>query len=379
MGLKRTIGRRYARFMPYILRQWSALVNILLLTVIAAAVTTLMPWPLKILVDYAIGDSGLPLPVVEFLGFLSLQPTPLLLIIVASIASLGLFVLNSVLDIVTTWQWSAASQRMVYELAADIFSRLQRLSLRFLNKNTVGDSLGRMTVDNWCVFNITQALLVTPVSNLFTLLMIGIVAWQMDPQLTVLSLVMSPLLAASAVYFGNRLLQSARHNREAQTSVMAFVHQTLTALPVVQAFGSEQRNRLHYRQLSDHAVSRSQSNVLLRNSFVLLNGLTMTIGAAIVLYVGGLRVLSGALTLGSLLVFVAYMKTLQSAIESLLKTWATLKTTEANMDRVLEILDADDEVRDAPGAIVLPAHVAAKSGRLTPVSYTHLTLPTITE
>ena len=183
------MGYRYSRLMPYVRRQWSALAVILLLTVIAAAVTTLMPWPLKILVDYAIGDSGLPLPAGEFLGFLSLQPTPLLLVVAASLASLGLFALNSALDVGITWFWSATSQRMVYDLAADIFSRLQRLSQLFHSQRTVGDSLGRMTVDNWCVFSITQGLLITPASNLFTLLMIGIVAWQMDPQLTLLSLV----------------------------------------------------------------------------------------------------------------------------------------------------------------------------------------------
>ena len=351
--------------MPYIRRQWSALVVILLLTIAGAAVSVLMPWPLKILVDYAIGVSDLPVSAGELLAYFSLQPTPLLLIFLASIASLGLFALNSAIDIGINWYWSATGQRMVYDLAADIFNRLQRLSLLFHNKRTVGDSLGRMTADNWCVLNIAQGLLITPASDLFTLLLIGIVAWQMDPELTLLSLVLSPVLAASAFYFGDRLRQRAKKNREAQSSVMAFVHQTLTALPVVQAFGSEQRNRRYYRQLSSHAVSRSQSNVLVRNSFSLLNGLTITTGAAIVLYVGGMRVISGALTLGSLLVFIAYMKTLQGAVESLLKTYGNLKTTEANMDRVLEILDADEEIRDAPGALVLPGHVAGKSGAIS--------------
>ena len=351
--------------MPYIRRQWSALVVILLLTMIGAAVSVLTPWPLKILVDYALGDSGLPVSAGELLAYFSLHPTPLLLIFLASIASLGLFALNSAIDIGISWYWSATGQRMVYDLAADIFNRLQRLSLLFHSKRTVGDSLGRMTADNWCVFNIAQGLLITPASNLFTLLLIGIVAWQMDPQLTLLSLVLSPVLAASAFYFGDRLRQRAKKNREAQSSVMTFVHQTLTALPVVQAFGSEQRNRRYYQKLSSHAVSRSQSNVLVRNSFSLLNGLTITTGAAVVLYVGGLRVISGALTLGSLLVFVAYMKTLQGAVESLLKTYGNLKTTEANMDRVLEILDADEEIRDAPGALVLPGHVAGRSGAIS--------------
>jgi len=365
------MGHRYTRLMPYIRHQWPALAIILVLTVIAAAVTTLIPWPLKILVDYAIGETALPLPAGEFLGFLSLQPTPLLLIAAASLASIGLFALNSALDVGITWFWSATSQRMVYDLAADIFSRLQRLSLLFHSKHTVGDSLGRMTVDNWCVFSIAQALLITPAKNLFTLLMIGFIAWQMDPQLTLLSLAVSPVLAASAVYFGSHLRQRTQHNREAQSNVMAFVHQTLTALPAVQAFGSEQRNRRQFRQLSEHAVSRSQSSVLLSNTFALLNGLTIAIGAALVLYVGGLRVISGTLSLGSLLVFVAYMQTLQSAIESLLKTYGNLKTAEANMDRVLEVLDADQEVRDAPGALVLPESVSGKNGhiRLEGVSF----------
>ena len=87
---------RYTRFMPYIRRQWSALVVILLLTMIGAAVSVLTPWPLKILVDYALGDSGLPVSAGELLAYFSLHPTPLLLIFLASIASLGLFVVGFV-------------------------------------------------------------------------------------------------------------------------------------------------------------------------------------------------------------------------------------------------------------------------------------------
>jgi ATP-binding cassette subfamily B protein/subfamily B ATP-binding cassette protein MsbA len=336
-----------------------------------AAVATLMPWPLKILVDFAVGDSQLPQPAVDILGYFSLQPTALLLVLAASLASLGLFALNSVLDAGHTWYWSATGQRMVYDLAADIFSRLQRLSLLFHSKRPVGDSLGRLTTDNWCVFVMAEALLITPARSLFTLLMIGVVAWQLDPRLTLLSLAVSPLLAVLAVYFGTHLRQRAMRNREAQSGVMAFVHQTLTALPAVQAFGSEQRNRRHYRRLSKDAVSRSQSSVLLNSSFALIYGMTITAGTALVLFVGGMRVISGALSLGSLLVFVAYMQTLQGAIESLLKTYGNLKTAEANMDRVLEVLDADEEVRDAPGALVLQAGTASKGShiRLENVSF----------
>jgi ATP-binding cassette subfamily B protein/subfamily B ATP-binding cassette protein MsbA len=155
-----------------------------------------------------------------------------------------------------------------------------------------------------------------------------------------------------------------QQTREAQSSVMAFVHQTLTALPVVQAFGTERDNRRRFRHLSGDAVARSQRSVLLKSSFGLINGLTMTGGAAIVLYVGGQKVIAGTLSVGSLLVFVAYMRTLQGAIESLLNTYGNLKGVEANIDRVLEVLDAEQEVRDVAGAVVLPARAAGEAARI---------------
>jgi ATP-binding cassette subfamily B protein/subfamily B ATP-binding cassette protein MsbA len=340
--------------MPYIRCRWRALAVILLLTMAAALVTALMPWPLKILVDYALGDAALPPMIDRTLGYFGLSPSPLLLIAAASIASLGMFALNSALEVSLTWYWSATGQRMVYDLASALFHRLQRLSLMFHSRSTVGDLLSRLTADTWCVYTVAQALLITPAQNLFTLLMIGAIAWQMDPGLTLLSLLVSPVLAGSAVFFGSRLRRRARQSREAQSSVMAFVHQMLTALPVVQAFGTERRNQSHYRRLSRNAVTRSQRNVLLRNSFGLINGLTMTAGAAIVLYAGGQRVLSGALSVGSLLVFVAYLQSMQRAIESLLNTYGNLKSAEASADRVLEVLDADEQVSDKPGAAALP-------------------------
>jgi ATP-binding cassette subfamily B protein/subfamily B ATP-binding cassette protein MsbA len=364
MGVQQKHGYRYTRLMPYIRRQWRALAVILLLTIVAAVVTALMPWPLKILVDYALGDAGVPPIIRSSLDDFSLSPSPLLLIMAAGVASLGLFVVNSALEVSLTWYWSAAGQRMVYDLAEDLFRRLQRLSLLFHSTHPVGDSLSRLTGDTWSVFSVAQALLITPAQSLFTLLTVGLIAWQMDPVLTLLSLIFSPVLAISAVFFGNHLRRRARRNREAQSSLMAFVHQTLTALPVVQAFGTELRNRHRFQHLSRDAITRSQRSVLLRNSYGLINGLTMTAGAAIVLYAGGQRVISGTLSVGSLLVFVAYMQSMQRAIESLLNTYGNLKSAEASADRVLEVLDCDQEVRDIPGAVVLPAHRRSDAGRI---------------
>jgi ATP-binding cassette subfamily B protein/subfamily B ATP-binding cassette protein MsbA len=224
MAMKESLSYKLKRLMPYIWRERRTLAVIVLLTLLGAATAALMPWPLKILVDYALDGAELPQSVRFVPDYFSLSLSPLLLITAASVASLGLFWLSSALDVAQTWSWSAMGQRMVYSLASGLFNKLLRLSPVFHGNNTVGDSISRLTTDTWCVYPLTQGLLIAPIQSLFTLLFIGSLAWQMDAGLTLLSLVVSPVLAVLAVFFGNRLRRRARQSREAQSSVTAFVH-----------------------------------------------------------------------------------------------------------------------------------------------------------
>jgi ATP-binding cassette, subfamily B, bacterial len=360
---KRTLGQKYARILRYALREWPVLLMILAITAISSAMAALQPWPLKILVDHALGDATIPAPVRSLLEALSLAPTPAALIVAAAAASLGIFMLNAAADTGLTWAWAAAGQRMIYDLAADLFRQLQRLSLAFFSRRTVGDSLNRLTGDSWCVYTVTEGLAISPVRNVLTLATVGAVAWALDPMLTALSLVFVPAVASWAFFYGRCIKRRARQQREAQSRLTAFVQQTIAAVPVIQAFTREQRNRDDFRCLSADAVAVSQQNALLDQTFSLVNSTATTAGVA-VLYVGGQKVLSGALSLGSLLVFIAYLRSIEGATRGLLKTYVDLKDAEASIDRVLEVLDADEEVRDAPGAISLPPRPTGQRGHV---------------
>lgn len=319
----------------------------------------LQPLPLKILVDYALG--GHPAPAVLRTW---LDPTPGVLIATAVLASIGIFALHSLLEIAITWVWSATSQHILYDLAAALFSRLQRLSLLFHSRRTVGDSLNRLTGDAWCACTVTDSLLLAPMGSVFTLATVGAVAWHLDPHLAVLAVALAPVLAGSALYFGKRLKQRAKQNREAASELMSFVQQTLAAVPVVQVFGTENRNRLRFLLLSREAVTATQRHALVKTSFLSINGLTAAVGAATVVFFGGQRVLSGDISVGSLLVFMAYLRSMQGAIGGLMTHYGELKSQEASIDRVLEILDSQELVRNAPHAITLPAHSTSRCGHV---------------
>jgi ATP-binding cassette subfamily B protein len=344
---------RYSRLARYAQRQWKALTVIVMLTLISALFAALMPWPIKILVDYALADSELPLFFQNLIGFFSVPQTSAALIIMAGSISLLLFIISSALEVALTMMWSSAGQRMVYEFATDLFDRLCALTLVFHGRHAVGDSLSRLSVDTYSVFSVVQGLLVAPIKHIFTLCAVAGFAWFMDPQLTLLAFVLVPLMVVMATYVGARLKARAKAQREAQSQIMSLVQRTLAAMPVVQAFGAEQRNQLEFENLSATAVARAQRSVLLVNSFGFMNGFLMTTGTAVVLFFGSQRVLSGELSVGSLLVFVAYLGTIRGAMLGLMSMYGSLKVAEASIDRVLEVIDSVEVVEDRPGAVEL--------------------------
>lgn len=353
---------RYRLLLQYPLHQWRTLIAIVALTVGTSATATLQPWPMKILVDYAFGQATIPLH--HWFSNFNLSLTPTVLVVVAAVCSFGVYILNASLDTSLNWAWSNIGQGMVYELAQKLFYRLQRLSLLFHSQRTVGDSLSRLTGDVYCGYTLFSATLVSPVQQLLTLATITIVAWNLNPILTLLTLAVAPVMGGSALVFGSQIKRRTTLNRLAQSRLTSFVHQTLTAIPMIQAFARESDNTQHFKHLATDAVKISQRETLLKSAYGLANGFVTTVGNAIVLYVGGVQVLSGRMTVGSLLVFLAYLQSIQIAFRGLFGIYGTLKSVEANVDRVLEILDAKDPVADAPHAKPLPDRPAKARGHI---------------
>jgi ATP-binding cassette subfamily B protein len=349
---------RYKKPLYYIARQWRYLAFILLLTLLYSVTAAIQPWPMKILVDHALRHDTLPAALQSVLAHLSLPVTPTSLVVFACIFSLLVFGVNCLISLGLGWAWAVAGQRMVFDLSIDLFQRLQRLSLRYHRKTPVGDSLSRLSGDTWCVYSLTSQLF-SPVEQTVTLIMMGTLAWRLNAQLAIMTMAAAPFLAASSMYFGKRLKKKAQHGREATTKIANFVQQTLPAMPIVQAFLTEQRNVSTFRNLSDEAVRVSRRSAMLGSAYGLVSGLITTTVTAAVVFFGAKQVLGGTLSVGSLLVFLSYLRSMQSSTEGLLKTYSSVKPLEASIDRVVEILEiSGDEVLDRHGA----RPVASRSG-----------------
>jgi ATP-binding cassette, subfamily B, bacterial len=336
--------RKYRRLVRYAAadrKGWAYLVGV---TLLGGAFGLLQPWPMKVVVDHVLG--GQPAP-----GSLLILPgaeTPRGLLTWMVLAGLGVFAVNSALDVMLTRAWITVGQGMVYRLAGDLFAHVQRRSLIFHSKNSVGDSMSRITADSWCVYKVVDALLFTPVHALIMLAVMVFLLAQMDAVLTLLALAAAPFMTLTSWVLGRRIRVAALAKREVEARLQSHVQQTLRGMPVVQSFAQEEREQRRFEGRAQEALQAQRKSTLASSRYALASGLVGTLGTGLVLFVAARRVLSGELSVGSLLVFLSYLTAFQTQMKAFTGLYGTLQELGAGVDRVTEMLDADLELKDGP-------------------------------
>src|SRR5438876_2809672 len=345
---------KYRRLLQDARPHWRFFVFILALTIVASTLAALQPWPLAWLTDHVLGSKPLPIPLRRVFQALSLEPTSARLLIFIVASGLMLFALNGVLEVCLTRAWTLGGRRMVYTLAEDLFARLQRRSLLFHTRNSVGDTMSRITSDSWCAYQVVETLFFTPGHALLTMLLMVFLMAQLDGTLTMMSLAVAPFMVGASFLVGKPLRAAAKLKREIESRIQSHIQQTLTGIPVVQAFVQEEREHRRFQQFADAAIAAQQRSTLIGSLNTLSSGLVTVLGTGCILWLGARHVLSGELTIGDLLKFLFWLSLLQTQVKVFAETYTKLQGFSASVSRVIEILEADPEVRDKPDAIPLP-------------------------
>ena len=345
--------QRFGIVLRYALPHWRGWLIIISATLFSTLFSLLLPWPMKILIDHVIGSEPMPGTLRRLLDGIPYAGSPRAVVVYIALIGLLFYIVNSLLDVVLTTTWVRVGQRMVYQLAADLFARIQRRSLLFHVRNPIGDSMGRVMGDSWCVYKLVDTLLFSPGHALVLVIGMTVVLWRMSPSLTAVALPLAPLIAGAAVLFGGRVRAASRSRREIEAQIDAHVHRTLSGLPIVQAFVQEEREHSAFVRYTGAAVRAEQHNALIGSWSGLVSGLAATLGTSLILLLGARQVLQGRLSVGDLLVYLAYLRTLQTQFSSFAGTYTALQAARASVDRVAEVLDTEPEVRDRPGAVPL--------------------------
>ena len=342
--------RTQLRLLRYVRPHSRALMTILVSMGLATGLEVLRPWPTKLLVDQVLGQQPLPARLSRLVDAL---PGPagvegLLLWVCAG--TVLIFLAGSLLSMANMSASVKLGQRMVYDLGADLFLHLQRLSLVFHSRRPVGDTVARVTGDPYCVqLLVTRAFLPLLQSAVLLITMFAIM-WRLEPTITLLSLGVAPFLMLAIRVFGEPMQNRNRERRELEGRMMSLVQQALSAIPAVQAFTREELEYARFRDCADDTVVAYERAIAADMWFKLAVGLVTAVGTAAIMWLGARYALAGKMSVGSILVFLSYLGSVYEPLNSITYTASTLHYAAANADRVLEILDTPPDVRDLPNA-----------------------------
>jgi ATP-binding cassette subfamily B protein len=329
----------------------------LLLSLVGIALNLLKPWPFKIIVDDFLragpaisGNWRVWIPLL-CLGLVAIQ------------------LLWGIINWITNYLFVKIGLQALLKLRTDLYSYLQSLSLKYHDARRSSDSSFRVAYDSQSIQTIYNKGFTNVFGSIVTLIGTFVIMLRIDWQLTFVSLAIVPLIVGAIYLFAHRIRHESTSIQEQESAVLAQAQEGLSSIRMVHAFGREE---FEVRQFHQQARQSLQANLRLTltnvNSALVISTL-MVVGTAAMYYVGALHVLGGTLSLGSLLVFSAYLLMLYQPLESLTYTAWAMEGATAGAKRCFEVLDRQDDVVDSPGAIAISSAKGAIAFRSVRFGY----------
>jgi ATP-binding cassette subfamily B protein len=326
--------------------------GVLALNMLGSPLAILRPIPLKIAVDSALGGHPVP-PLVAALVPDSVLRSQATVLALAAGLLVALALLSQLHGLAISILSTYTAERMVLDFRAKLFAHVQRLSVSYHDMRGTADSIYRVQTDAMALQYITIDGLVPLVSASFMLVGMIYVTAYIDGYLALVALTVSPVLFFATIKYRPLLREQSRAIRRLDSSALSVVHEVLSALRVVQAFGREEHEENRYVGYSREGMNARLRLAFAEGRFALLVGATTACGTAAVLWIGIRHVRAGGLTLGDLLLVMAYLGQLYDPLRTLGRKSASLQGHLASVERAFELLDHLPEVTERPHALPL--------------------------
>ena len=343
MSIYRRVLKYYRPFLP------QTFIG-LLLSLAGIGLNLLKPWPFKYIVDNLIPRQSAGIAASNsFAQMMLVRPFVALAILCSALVVIQL--LWGAVNWVTNYIFVKIGLEALLEIRTDIYAHLQRLSLKYHDARRSSDSTFRVAYDSQAIQTIFNKGFTGIFGSVITLIGTFAIMVRLDGQLALLSLAIVPLLVATIYFFAHRIRRESTLIQEQESAVLTHAQEGLSSIRMVHAFGREDWEVHQFRTQAQQSLQANLRLTLTNINSALVISTLMVIGTAVMYYVGTVHVLAGTLTLGSLLVFSAYLLMLYQPLESLTYTTWAMEGATAGARRCFEVLDRQDDVTDLPHAI----------------------------
>ena len=339
--------RRVAQFYAPDAARISAAVGLMLLSV---AANLLKPWPLAWIVDSVLGSKPLPRWVESFVGGVSQAG---LLGIFAGVI-LVLHAGQGALQALQNFTSIKAGLNALARVRNELFAKLQTLSLRFYHRADQGDLIYRATWDTYAFQTLFQQGVITFLNAFLSLAVMVVIMWGVNGRLTLAALMTFPLLLVTMAFFGKKMQKRSLAAHQADSKVSSLTQQGIAAVALTQSSVREAEEQARFNAQAETARKTRATQHGLELFYWLIIAVIFGFGTAALVWLGAREVSAGRLTLGEMLIFLAYLAQLYEPLNQLSHVGTTVSDASASAGRVLELLDTTPEVKEKAGTTGFP-------------------------
>jgi len=355
---------------PY--RGWLLIVFAAMLVEISMSLAA--PWPLKLVLDDALGHHKLP-EVLAWAHNYGIDRNTLGVALFAGLATLLIAVIGAAASYIDNYYTTSVGQWVANDLRIRVYEHLHRLSLRYYDNVKTGSLMSTMTSDVATIQSFASSSTLGILVDLITIVfMVGLMFW-LDWDFTLIAVGFTPFLVVFLFHFKKMVKEVTRTVRKRQSEVVAVVQEGLGSVRAVKAFGRQDLEVAHLEAASHATVDAALKARRVKSLLSPMVNIVVAICTGIVLWRGTSLIVAGTMTAGALTVYLAYLSKFFKPVKDLASMTSAIAQTTVALERIQAILAADDVIREHPeatdpgrvkGAIAFE-HVAFGYGDDTPV------------
>lgn len=333
----RLMRRLLTRLRPY----WRQVAVAFVAITVGAGMSLAQPYLMKVAIDDYIAAGDLP----------GLNQIALLYV--------GVLLVAFVAEYVQTWTMQLTGQYIMFDMRMTMYRHLQRLDLRYYDRNPVGRLMTRVTSDVDVLNDLFTSGVVTIFGDIFTLVgIMGVMLW-MNWKLAIVAFAVLPLIAIVTQWFRRHVRESYRQVRGLIARINAFLQENITGMSTVQLFGREPLNYDRFDRIDrEHRDANIESIFYYAVFYPAIEAIS-ALASALIIWYGGVSVLQGTLTLGALAAFLQYSQRFFRPISDMSEKFNVMQAAMASSERIFKLLDQ-------PVHIETPAAPVSIGGRRAP-------------
>lgn len=318
-----------------------------------SAANLLEPWPLKIVLDNVLKSKASNGWLNGFIHKVS-GYDPLSILKFACIAVVGIAILDAVSSYAEKYLTTSVGQWVTHDLRRALYSHLQRLSLSYHDQKRTGDLISTVTSDIDSIQSFITSGLLGVFINMITLVGMVVVMFFLNWRFTLIALSIAPALFVIVYTYTRRIKKASREVRKKESEIVSVIEEVLGSIRVVKAFAREDYESKRLEEESLEGVEIALRARSLKAKLAPIVQIIVAVGTFLVLWFGGRMVLTGAITAGSLVVFIQYLSKMYKPMQELSKMTDAYSKAVVGYERIQEILETEREVKDLPRAKPAP-------------------------